>query len=217
MKKTLSKKNLINYLSSQLSNFFPDEKHNDYLAKLDSSMEASLSRTEYCFSKINNKYFQNDKKIIFNHLNGDQYAMFLYILSNQIYLDSEHLDLATKIYLLNKYLHGIDAYYEVELPKIFIFIHPLGTVLGRAKYSDFLVVYQRCGVGDNKGNSPILGEYLTLHPGASIIGKSVIKKNCSIGSNSLVKDFELAENKVFTGNPSSYKLFDNLEINQIWK
>ena len=81
MKKTLSKKNLINYLSSQLSNFFPDEKHNDYLAKLDSSMEDSLSRTEYCFSKINNKYFQNDKKIIFNHLNGDQYAMFLYILS----------------------------------------------------------------------------------------------------------------------------------------
>ena len=94
MKKTLSKKNLISYLANQLSNFFPDEKYNDYSAKLNLSMEVSLTRTEYCFSKINNKYFKNDKEVIFNHLNGDQYAMFLYILSNQIYIDSEYLDLA---------------------------------------------------------------------------------------------------------------------------
>ena len=45
-------------------------------------------------------------------------------------------DLASKAYCLNKALHAIDVFYEVELPEIFFLEHPLGTVLGRAKYSN---------------------------------------------------------------------------------
>jgi len=54
-----------------------------------------------------------------------------------------------KIYCLNKCLNAIDIYFEVELPNIFLLVHPLGTVLGKAKYNDFLLVYQQCTVGSN--------------------------------------------------------------------
>ena len=37
-----------------------------------------------------------------------------------------------KLFLLNKALHGCDIYYEVALPSVFLLVHPLGTVLGRA-------------------------------------------------------------------------------------
>ena len=81
--------------------------------------------------------------------------MFLYFLSQE-YKSDENEELASRFYLLNKYLFGIDIYYEVNLPKIFMFIHPVGTVLGRAEYNDYLVVYQRCGVGSSGGEYQII-------------------------------------------------------------
>ena len=46
--------------------------------------------------------------------------------------------IADKIYYLNKILHSVDIYHEVELPSTFFLEHPVGTVLGRAKYQDGL-------------------------------------------------------------------------------
>ena len=37
-------------------------------------------------------------------------------------------------------LHGIDVFFTVDLPDIFLFCHPLCTVLGRAQYSDYFLV-----------------------------------------------------------------------------
>ena len=176
MQLSLNLKQLCEYICNQLNTFFNDQNivnQKDLMFFLNDSIE----RLEFCFSKINNKYFYDGKSSIFNHLNGDQYAMFLYFLSNTIYLNkksSSDTALASKVYLLNKALHGVDAFYEVQLPKVFIFIHPLGTVLGRASYADYLVVYQRCGIGTNKESQPMLGKYLTLHPGSSILGQSNI-------------------------------------------
>ena len=128
-----------------------------------------------------------------------------------------NFDLASKIYLLNKSLHGIDAFYDVDLPDVFVFIHPLGTVLGRASYRDFLVVYQRCGVGANKGCQPDLGKYLTLHPGASILGDSMIGNNCSVASDSLVIDQSIPDKKTYIGNPKKHYLIPHDDINELWK
>jgi serine O-acetyltransferase len=96
------------------------------------------------------------------------------MLSREVFLKSNDFTLAKKIYLLNKALFCLDVFYEVELPPIFLFVHPVGTVLGRAKYSDYLVVYQRVGVGSNHGIYPTLGEYVTLHPGAMVLGNSQV-------------------------------------------
>ena len=55
------------------------------------------------------------------------------------------------IYYLNKILHSIDCYFEIKLPTKFGVEHPLGSVLGRASYSEGLFIYQGCTIGGNKG------------------------------------------------------------------
>ena len=213
---SLQENELAEYLSRQINMFFPSKNPvsaNDILKV----QNLALLRVEFCFSKVNIKYFFDGKNTIFNHLNGDQYSMFLYFMCHAACKEFSNFDLASKIYLLNKSLHGIDAFYEVDLPDVFVFIHPLGTVLGRASYKDFLVVYQRCGVGTNKGAQPDLGKYLTLHPGASILGDSLIGNNCSVASDSLVIDKSIEDKKTYIGNPKKHYLIPNDDINKIWK
>lgn len=215
---SITKSELTNYILNQLNHIFDDGKNikKDDLTKY---IDLAISKLEFCFSKINNKYFFDGKNSIFNHLNGDQYSMFLYFLCNTIYKESNALDseiFASKVYLLNKALHGIDAFYEVQLPSIFLFVHPVGTVLGRANYSDYLIVYQRCGIGANHNSSPELGRYLTLHPGSCILGHSKIGDNCSIASDSLLIDTNLEDNTLYLGNPSSNKYKKNEQYNSTW-
>lgn len=53
-------------------------------------------------------------------LYSDQYAMFLYLLSNTIHRRTDWQSLCDKLFFLNKALYGIDAFYEVEFPDIFL-------------------------------------------------------------------------------------------------
>ena len=145
---SLSPIRLVDYLVSQINSTFPDSNK----LKVDHimpSVSESLRRLEHSFSYVNNKYFFDGSCCNFNHLNGDQYAMWLYILSNELYKNNSPKDVCEKIFLLNKQLHACDIFYEVDLPSIFLLVHPMGTVLGRGNYSDFFVAYQRCGVGSN--------------------------------------------------------------------
>lgn len=210
---SLKPKDFSAYISYQLSNFFYD--YTDY-GNLSRLVDNAFERVEFCFSKINNKYFFNGKDIYFNHLNGDQYSMFLYFLSQEAYKSDENEELASRFYLLNKYLFGIDIYYEVNLPKIFMFIHPVGTVLGRAEYNDYLVVYQRCGVGSSGGEYPKLSKYLTLHPGSSVLGASKTSENNFLAADSLLLNKELQANSLYIGNPNSYKIRERKQKNNVW-
>ena len=113
MKTSISSIELTDYICRQINLFFPSGlkvKRNDLLTLTDSA----ISRLEFCFSRINMKYFNDGTQPIFNHLNGDQYSMFLYWMSFLANTDLERSEVASKIYLLNKALHGIDAFYEVE-------------------------------------------------------------------------------------------------------
>lgn len=153
---TLSHDQLASYVTRQVNRLFDDGQpvlEDDVLAL----MPQALGRLEHCFAHINNKYFFDGTSAVFNHLHGDQYSMFLYFLCNTAYNAGANFGVPTKLFLLNKLLHGIDAFYEVELPSIFLFVHPIGTVLGRGKYADYLLVYQRCGVGSNHDIYPTLG------------------------------------------------------------
>jgi serine O-acetyltransferase len=212
---TINKSQLTEYLITQLNVFFPDgNKVNQY--DLHPCIDEIIERTQFCFSKINNKYFCDGNQIVFNHLNGDQYSMFLYFAANTLYKRTKNIPICEKIFLLNKLLHGIDAFYNIELPDIFIFVHPLGTVLGRAKYSNYLIVYQKCNIGSNKDVYPILGEYLSMHPGAAILGNCNISDNCKIAANALLLDMDLDENTLYMGNPKDYRIKKVTSKNEIW-
>lgn len=216
MQLTLSNVSLAEYVCTQLNNVFPDEVLS-VDASFIKSVDGALELVKNCFKHIDNKYYFDGKNIIFNHRNADQYCVFLYWLSRISAFECSRKDIAEKTYLLNKILNGIDIFYEVELPLIFAVVHPLGTVLGRAEYKNFLLVYQRCGVGTNKGKAPRLGCHLTLHPGASILGDCNVGDFCSVGANSLVIDQNLPDDTVFVGNPSSHKILTQPRGMGFWR
>tara|TARA_Y100000385_G_scaffold286438_1_gene348446 strand:- start:274 stop:927 length:654 start_codon:yes stop_codon:yes gene_type:complete len=212
---SINKKELLDYTLNQINNLFKDNvKYQKN--KIVNSFELSLKRLEFCFSKVNNKYFFVDGEVYFNHLHGDQYSMFLYIFSNTLYQNNIYITLCEKLFLLNKMLFGIDVFYEIKLPNIFLFVHPLGTVIGRGKFNDYLVVYQGCSIGANKDVYPTLGKHVTLHPNASILGDCKIGNNCELASNSLIIDKDLDSETCYFGNPKNSYKKKNKYINNIW-
>jgi serine O-acetyltransferase len=200
----------------QLDAFIPDG-HSVAPADLAVAVPGALARLEYCFIHIDNKYFFNGRQAVFDHLHGDQYAMWLYLLANELHLRAGPATLCKKLFLLNKALHGCDIFYEVALPSVFLLVHPLGTVLGRGEYADFLIAYQRVGVGSNHNVYPTLGRHITLHPGSSVLGRSTVGDHCSIASGSLLLDRELQPNSVYIGNPRDYLIKPRRHTFSIWR
>jgi serine O-acetyltransferase len=200
----------------QVNAMFPDGTE-VVAADLAGAVSEALPRLEHCFSHVSNKYFFDGAHVIFDHLHGDQYAMWLYLLSNEIHRQRGPAAACKKLFLLNKALHGCDAYYEVELPSIFLFVHPLATVLGRARYSDYLLVYQRCGVGSNHDVYPTLGEFTTLRPGAAVLGRSRLGRNCTVAAEALVMDRDLPDDVVYFGNPRDFSTRAAGSLPPIWR
>jgi serine O-acetyltransferase len=213
---TLSHDQLASYVTRQVNRLFDDGQpvlEDDVLALL----PQALGRLEHCFAHINNKYFFDGTSAVFNHLHGDQYSMFLYLLCNTAYNAGANIGVPAKLFLLNKSLHGIDAFYEVELPSIFLFVHPIGTVLGRGQYADYLLVYQRCGVGSNHDIYPTLGPYTTLRPGSAVLGQCTLGRNNTLAAESLLLDRDLPNDSVYIGNPRDFVLRPAKGTPSIWR
>jgi len=59
-------------------------------------------------------------------------------------------------------MHGIDLFYSVPMPDVFMLVHPVGTVIGKANFSNYLVVYQNCTIGADTDVYPNFGEGIVL-------------------------------------------------------
>lgn len=197
-KQSLSENELINYVTKQLNFHFPD--HMVSADRLAPCVHRALQRIEHCFSKINIKYYFDGNCLTFNHLNTDQYAIFLYYLSNTIWREDNDDKLASKVYYLNKALNCLDAFYEVNLPDIFILVHPLGAVLGRGEYQDYFVAYQGATVGSNKNQEyPKIGKGVAMYGGSALIGNCKISDNCLISAGTMVMDKDVPPDMVVFG------------------
>lgn len=215
MKSNISNSDLSIYTISQVERFFPDESKIEFRVFC-KYVDKAFERLEHCFSFINSKYFTENKETVFDYLHGDHYSMFLYFLSNTIFTANYDIDVSKKLFLLNKALFGIDIFYEIYLPDIFLFVHPLGTVIGRGKFDNNLIIYQGCNIGGNHDTYPTIGKYVTLHPNVSILGRCKIGDNCEFGANSMIIDKDLESNSVYFGNPKSNFTKKNPKINKIW-
>lgn len=216
VKGSLAPDDLANYAVKQINGMFPDGQ----VVTADDLMPAmgeALARLEHCFAHVDNKYFFDGEAAVFNHLHGDQYCIWLYLLANQIHRDGGDVRVCSKLFLLNKALHGCDIFYEVDLPSIFLVVHPIGTVLGRGQYSDFFVAYQRCGVGSNRDIYPTFGKYVTLRPGSAVLGKSVIGENCQIAAESLVLDRDVPDNSLYIGDPKTAHIKPQVDHYPLWR
>ena len=192
----LSEKGLTRYLEKQLNNFFPVSEKNKYLLHV---VQKSLQKVKFNFSHVALSYYEKDKSTYFNYLNADHYTVFIYYCSNIAYKMND-LKLASKLFYLNKILHTFHCMYDANLPEIFIVCHGVGTVLGKAKYSNFFVVTQGCTVGANaRLEYPELDEYVIMYPNSSILGKSKISRNVVCSNNSMVLNLNIKSNCTTTG------------------
>lgn len=214
---SLEIRELTGLAARQLNFMFPDGSEVES-SSLSSAADGALARLSFCFAQIDNKYFSSDDGVArFDHLHGDQYAMWLYFLANELHRQGGSPATCAKLFLLNKALHGCDIYYEVELPRIFLLVHPLGTVLGRASYQDYLVVYQRVGVGSNRDIYPSFGRHVTLRPGSSVLGNCRIGAHCQIGAESLIIDRDLPDGSLYLGRPGAASLRPQTTSYPLWR
>lgn len=163
-------------------------------------------RLEANFANSNNKYFtvetEKERAPRFDPFHSIQWMTFLYYLSHELYLRKSNL--CDKVYYLNKIMHSVDLFYAIELPDIWSAEHPLGSVMGRAKYSDGFFFYQGCTVGgtrDKEGNLHylVLEENVRMYANSSILGKCHISRNVQIGAGALVNNQDVPENSIVFG------------------
>lgn len=136
----------------------------------------------------------------FNPYQSAQYTIFLYYFSNTVSRETDCRFLADKLYYLNKIMNACDLYHEVELPKFFKLDHPVGSVMGRARYGEGFSFSQNCTVGNNRGIYPVIGENVRMCANSSIIGNCVIGNNVTIGANSGVKDENIPDDSLVFGH-----------------
>lgn len=213
---SLPPEGLARLAAGQMNAMFPD---GDDVAADDlmPAVAEAMARLEHCFSHVANKYFFDGRQALFSHLHGDQYCIWLYFLANTLHRQGAPAAVCSKLFLLNKALHGCDIFYEVELPAVFLLVHPLGTVLGRGIYSDFFVAYQRCGVGSNRDVYPRFGRHVTLRPGAAVLGNCTIGDHCQVATEALVLDRDVPPNTLYIGGPKDARLKPNTAAYPLWR
>lgn len=202
----IPKEDIVQQLLRQLQAHFllsADEE-----AAIGKYVDKVLARCENNFLSSNNKYFTRImggvKTAYFNPYHSVQYMIFLYYLSHEMYVNGESTTLCDKVYYLNKVLNGVDLFYAINLPDIFHAEHPLGSVMGRAKYGNHFFFYQGCTVGGTAGKDgkpvyPELGENVWLFANSSILGRCKVGDNVKIGAGALVKNEDIPSDCIVFG------------------
>ena len=154
---------------------------------------------------------------IIDPLHQVNYCIFLYWLSRRLYL-AGNIEAASKVFYLNKLLNGVEIFYEVELPKIWACAHPLGSVIGRARYGDWLYFYQGCTVGANfcKDGSvvyPEIGSHVKMMTGSQIIGSCHIGNNVIVSANTCIMDQDVPDGVIVFGHSPKLIFKENKYMN----
>ena len=207
---TILKEDILKQLLHQLESHFllSDVERQTVKDRFD----VALAACEENFKVNENKYFRQivggAETARFNPYHSVQYMIFLYYLSHDIYNNFQQPLLCDKFYYLNKIFHSVDLFYAVELPAHFGAEHPLGAVMGRAKFSDGFFFYQGCTVGgtrDKEGHLyyPIIEENVHMFANSSILGRCHIGRNVNIGAGCIVKNQDIPDNcTVFGESPN---------------
>lgn len=208
MHATLGPADLEAYVRRLVANHLPDGCEPRYqLAPL---IDVALQRLDGCFASIDKKYYrESDGNPRFDHMHGDHFASFLYFLGNTIWRDTGDEKLPTRLFYLNKIMHGLDLFYSVEMPEVFLLVHPIGTVLGRAKYGNFMVIYQNCTVGADTNVYPRFGEGVILYSRSTVLGDCTVGDNVVFAANAMVVDTAIPADTVVVGQYPNQRFVRN--------
>ena len=180
----------------------------DETDEIKASFDEALVACQENFSHSNNKYYLREidgrTEVYFNPYHSVQWMTFLYYLSHIIYKKGSTTKVCDKLYYLNKVMNGLDMFYAIDMPAHFCAEHPVGSVMGRAQYSNGFFFYQGCTVGgtrDKEGTLyyPVIEENVHMYANSSILGKCHIGRNSQIGAGALVKNQDVPENCIVFG------------------
>ena len=171
----LGRDGLLDYTTRQIMNLLPDGRDQLLRAMLERHLDETLARLHICINAV--RIWSPDQ---FNYLHSSQYCTYLYYFANTIWRSSTDVEIPTKLFLLNKMLNGLDLFYEINMPDIFLIGHSTGIVLAKATYSNHLVIHQGVTVGKNHGIAPTLEEGVVLYPNSVVIG------GCHIGKEAVI-------------------------------
>ncbi|MCZ6861597.1 MAG: hypothetical protein O7I42_15200 [Alphaproteobacteria bacterium] len=166
--RNINRAQLLDYVAAQVGNFFPDHL-GDARAFINSDLDETLERLERCINGV-----RMWPRATFDYLHSSQYCIFVYYLANTIWRNRENENICTKLFYLNKALHGFECFYQTELPEIFFIGHSVGIVLVRTTYGNRFAIYQNCTVGQSKGARPEIGERVLMFPNSAILGTSKV-------------------------------------------
>jgi serine O-acetyltransferase len=169
-------------------------------------VDRALDRLEYCFSRVSLRGYRVDGGACFDHLHGDQFAMFVYWLANSAWRDFGDDALAKKFTLLNRARHALLIMYDTQLPDIFLIPHTVGTVIGKGTYADFLVVCQNVTIANDLTTHLTFGRGVVLFPGAFVVGKGTIGEASAITANSTIQYLDIPPNTIASGRSPDVEL-----------
>lgn len=207
-RRSLSNADLADLVCRQANSVIPDGTLLDPSA-MQGVVDESMTRLFDCFKNIKKKYYQEDGNVVFNHLNSDHWAMFLYLVSNTVHRAGKDEATASKLFMLNKALHGLDAFFAITLPETFLFVHPVGTVLGNAKYGNFFAVYQNCAIGATENGYPTFGDGVIMYAKSGCLGGCQVGSNVVFGANCFSLDVDVPDNSTVVGIYPSVRILSN--------
>ncbi len=162
----------------------------------------ALSAIENNYKELPNRRLWNGEEVIFSPYMSVQWMNFLYRLSHSLYQNGGGTA-ADQVYYLNKIMHANDWFYAIDLPVHFHCEHPVGSVLGRAVYGDYLFVYQGTTIGGNRSNGelayPVLGNNVILYANATVLGNTHIGNNVLISAGTYLLNEKIPDNCIVFG------------------
>ena len=218
MRFEIERDSLLELVCHQVNNIFkllPEEKD-----AIDNCFDLAIDACEFNFVHAVNKYYtrlvEGKSEAYFNPYHSVQWMIFLYNLSHTIYVKGTTTMVCDKIYYLNKLLNGVDLFYAIDLPEIWCAEHPLGSIMGRAHYSNQFYFFQGCTVGGTgelgKEVYPFLEENVCMYAHSSILGNCHIGKNVKVGAGALIKDQDVPDNCLVFGQSPNLIIKENKHI-----
>ena len=192
--------NIKNLVIRQLKNYWNDIDD----TVIASAVPKALIDIELNFFGLPNKRFFDGNKVLFSPYISIHWMIFLYRLFHEIYkTEGRTPKEADYCYYLNKIMHANDWFYAIDLPIHFLAEHPLGSVLGRANYGDYLFVYQGTTIGGNRSKNklyyPVLGNNIILFANSSILGNCLIGNNVVVAANTSIVNENIPDNCIVFG------------------
>ena len=198
-------------LFRQLENFW-DEWDEEVINR---QIPEALEQMNKNYSMAASKQRYRDGNMVFDPMYTGTWAIFLYKLSRLLFLEGNNKE-AECIYYLNKVLHSVDWFYQTELPLHFMAEHLLGSVLGRAQYSDYLFVYQGTTIGGNRKGDvlyyPKVGENVVLYANATVLGNTSIGNKVIISANTYIINENIPNNCIVFGHSPNIIIKEQSEM-----